>query len=161
MALEVLQAIELPQRLGQLLRLAIEDGRQALCLRRRLRHAVDHEGLGDRLDPVDDIVKPRHEFVDVLPVERGDEGILEPARHGAVDLVAALLERLDVGDPRVQLVIAVDHLVEGRGRGLEVVAVGDEQLEELWVPWQESEGHLGASRLTSHDGWIVMTGRSR
>ena len=50
-----------------------------LRLGRRLGDAVDHERLGDRLDAVDDVVEARHQLVDVLAVERRDEGILEPA----------------------------------------------------------------------------------
>ena len=36
-------------------------------------------------------------------------------------------------DPDLEVVVLVDHLVEGGGGRGEVVAVGDEQLEELGV----------------------------
>ena len=71
--------------------------------------AVDDERLGDRLDPVDDVVEPRHELVDVLAVERRHERVLEPAVDLVVDLVAALLERLDRGHALVEIVVLVDH----------------------------------------------------
>ena len=62
-----------------------------------------------------------------------------------VDLVAALLERLDARDARLEPVVLIDHLVEGRRRGREVLAVGDEQLEELRVLRQESKAHRDPS----------------
>jgi uncharacterized membrane protein YphA (DoxX/SURF4 family) len=58
MALEVLEPVELPERRRELDGLAVEDRREPLRLGCRGRHPVDHEGLGDRLDAVDDIVEP-------------------------------------------------------------------------------------------------------
>jgi hypothetical protein len=52
--------------------LLVDDGREALRLRGRLGDAVDHEPLGDRLDAVHDVVEPRHQRVDVVPVEGGE-----------------------------------------------------------------------------------------
>ena len=111
---------------------------------------------------VDDVVEPRHELVDVLAVERRDERVLELAGHLAIDLVAGLLEGLDAGDPLIEPVVLLDHLVERPGGRLEVVAVGDEQFEELGVLGQQSEAHRGLSGWFGPGGrWVVMTGRSR
>ena len=115
MALEILEAIELS-----------EGGRELGPVRSRIAarrlasgvgwvDVVDHERLGDRLDPVDDVVQSRRELVDVLAIERRDERVLEPSRDLLVDLVTALLECLDVGDPGLQAVVLVDHRVEPVG----------------------------------------------
>ena len=122
-ALEVLHPVELAQCGRQLAALAVEDGREPSRLGRRLLDAVDDERLGDGLDAVHDVVEPRDELVDVLAIERRDERVLEPAGDLVVDLVAALLERLDVGDARLELVVLLDHLVERRRRRGQVVAV--------------------------------------
>ena len=61
-----------------------------------------------------------------------------------------------LGDPRLEAVVLVDHLVEGRrGRG-EVVAVGDEQLEELGVLGQDVEAHRDpSSRVLAHRRRVI------
>ena len=61
-----------------------------------------HEALSDGLDVVDDVVELDGQVVDVLAVERCDERLLEPRADLAVDLVALLLERLDLRDALVE-----------------------------------------------------------
>ena len=56
-----------------------QDLRELPRLLGRAVDAVDHEGLGGRLDPVDDVVEPDGQLVDVLAIEWRDEGILELA----------------------------------------------------------------------------------
>ena len=86
------------------------------------------------------------QLVDVLAIERGDERVLELLGDLLVDLVAPLLETLDVGHPLLEVVVLLDHLVQGRGGRREVLPVGDEQVEELGVLRQESKAHRDASR---------------
>ena len=83
-----------------------------------------------------------------------DEGVLEPAGHLLVDLVATLLERLDARHVGIEVVVLVDHHVEGRRGCGEIVAVGGEQLEEPGVLGQEMEAHRDpSSRL-----WHIVAG---
>ena len=73
---------------------------------------VQHEQLGRRLHVVDDVVELLGEGVDVLAVERRDEGRVEPPEDRAGDLVAPLLavvdqvdELLDVSRSRVETLV--------------------------------------------------------
>ena len=52
---------------------------------------VQYEHVGGLLDRVDDIVQLGGEGVDVLTVERGDEGGVEPSQDGVGDVVAFVL----------------------------------------------------------------------
>ena len=71
----------------------------------------------------------------------------------AVDLVAALLERLDLRDPLVEPVVVLDHLAQRRRGRLEVLAVGDEEVEELDVLRQQAEGHRVPPVVLSRSRW--------
>ena len=97
--LQLLEAVEFAEGRREFATLPVEDRRQPLRLAGRLVYPVDDERLGDRLDAIHDVVEPGDELVDVLAVERGDERVLEPAGDLLVDLVAALLEGLDVRRP--------------------------------------------------------------
>ena len=91
--------------------------------------------------------------MDVLPVEGGDEGGLETAGDLAVDLVAAVLEGLDLGDPLLDPVVRLEHLHQAPGGLEEVLALGDEELVEAGVAGQEAEGHRSISNRWA--GFIV------
>src|SRR4029453_19127248 len=70
-----------------------------------------------------------------------DERVLQPGVDLAIDLVTALLEALDLGDPLVEPVIVVDQLGQPLGSGREIVTVGGEQVEELDVPRDQAKRH--------------------
>jgi hypothetical protein len=109
-SLEALESVEPAESGQQVVGLLLEDLGQASCLGGGLLDVVDDDRLGDRLDPVDDIIEARDELVDVLAVERGDEGVLEPAGQLAAELVAPLLERLDLRHPLVETVELGDQI---------------------------------------------------
>src|SRR5262245_58282327 len=55
----------------------LADLRQLLRLGRRAPDVVQHHGLGHVLDQVQDVVHPRDEQVDLVAVERRDEGLVQ------------------------------------------------------------------------------------
>src|SRR5215211_6562955 len=57
----------------------------------RLQHLVQHQHVGRRLDGVEHVVEVAGQGVDVLPVERGDEGAVEPGVDGVGEPVALVL----------------------------------------------------------------------
>ena len=119
----------------------------------RLVDAVDDERLGDRLDAVDDVVQPDRQLVDVLTIERRDERVLEPSVDLAVDLVATLLERLDLGDALVELVVvARASRRRAPAAACEVLTVGHEQLEEADVLGKQAERHRRLLAQPKPDG---------
>ena len=127
------------EHLEQLLRLAEQDAGEALGLLGGLGDAVQQEGLGDLLDAVDDIVEARRELVDVPPVEGRDERPLDLVRELVADLVALVLERPDGVDPLLDPVVGRDQRLQLARRGEQVLAVGDEQLEEPLVLGHQSK----------------------
>ena len=145
-ALEVLQAVELVERGRQLAALPVEDRRQPLGLGGRLGDAVDDERLGDRLDAVDNVVEPDTSSW----MSSRSNGVTKASSSRRLISSSISSPRFSrawmLGDALVEPVELSDHLVEGgRGRG-EVVAVVDEQLEELRVLRQDAEAHGDPSR---------------
>src|SRR5215204_5625547 len=57
----------------------------------RLRHLVEDQHVGRLLDGVEHVVEVAGQGVDVLPVERGDEGAVEPGVDGVGEPVALVL----------------------------------------------------------------------
>src|SRR5215218_4843847 len=57
----------------------------------RLNHLVQHQHVGRRLDGVQHVVELAGQGVDVLAVERGDEGAVEPGVDGVGEPVALVL----------------------------------------------------------------------
>src|SRR5438876_701173 len=110
------------------------------------RRGTEMEDLGaprDAVDHVHHVVQVGGELMDVLPVERRDEGAVQPVHHLVGDLVGLVLEpldRLDVGDATLG------------GRGEEVAQMlgrlfgprghRDEQVEELFFPGQQAHGSV-------------------
>ena len=89
---------------------------------RRAVHRVHH------------VVQIRGELVDVFPVERRDEGAVEPVHDLVRDLVGLVLEsleRLDVG--RATLGLRREQLAQVVRRLLVAVGDFDEQVEEFLV----------------------------
>ena len=64
--------------------------------RRRLVDAIQVDAARDFLDPVDDVVERRGEIADVLAVEGRHEGAVQGAKDLVRDLVAHVLDVLEV-----------------------------------------------------------------
>ena len=60
------------------------------------------------------VVEPRREADDVLPVERGDEGLVQMPDDLVIQLVAVMLDRVDVA----HLVFDVREVAQKLGQGL-------------------------------------------
>jgi hypothetical protein len=87
---------------------------------------VDHDRLGDRLDAIDDVVELDRQVVDVLSIERRDEGVLQSLVDLAIDVVTALLEQLDLGDAGIEVIEPFEHVAQlGRSR-LQILTISDE-----------------------------------
>ena len=84
--------------------------------------------------------------MDVLAVERRDECLLEPAVDLQVDLVALLLERLDLGDALVEAVEVLDQVPQ-LSRSLARFCRRLEKVEELDVLGDQTESQDHASPL--------------
>ena len=137
----VLEALELLERLDELLALLHHDGGLLLDDRGRLLDPIEDAGVGYLLDEVEDVVEPRDEPVDVLPIERGDECVLQLVPDVVAELVAALLEVDQLAGEPLTLVVGAEELVEhARGRE-DVLGVLDEHVEELFLARDERKTH--------------------
>src|SRR5829696_7111894 len=88
---DVLEPAQPLDRLRDLLARLVQDPRLLLGLRHRRLDPVQREEVRHLLDPVDDVVEPRRQRVDVLAVDRGDERLVEPLDDVVRDPVALLL----------------------------------------------------------------------
>ncbi len=129
---------------------------------------VDREAFARGLHEVDHVVQSNGQLVDVLAVERRDERRLEPRIDLAIDLVAPLLERLDLADALVEPVVVLDKLVQLRTGLGQVVARRHKQVEELDVPRESVERPLDphahptpAIRLCQRGSSRTKRGRQR
>src|SRR5262245_43682760 len=108
----------------------LADLRELLRLGGRAPDVVEHHGLGDVLDEIQDVIHPGNEQVDLVAVERRDEGLVQQRDRLVGDLVRAALGLVDatgvvvggagVGHQLAERLAALDDL-----RG-----VGVEELEE-------------------------------
>ena len=76
---------------------------------------VQDERVGGLLDVVEDVVEAADQGVDVLAIDRGDEGRLEAMADLVADLVAAMLVGPDLGGPGLRLVVGPEHRLEAAG----------------------------------------------
>ena len=100
------------ERAGDLLAAEHEDvGHLQRLLHRRLDPVEAHE-VGGLLDVVDDVVELGREAVDVLSVERRDEGRVEPLDQGVGDPVALLLGEQDLLREVAAIGPVLEHVLE-------------------------------------------------
>ena len=104
--------------------------------------AVEEHQVGRRLDAVEDLVEGRGEVVDVLAVERRDEGLVQALDDVVDDLVADVLELEHLAGRA----LGVAEVVHERGQQLRgLVEVGRELREQAEVlPLLRDEAELHA-----------------
>src|SRR4051812_30659516 len=101
---------------------------------------VEAEVVGDLLRVVDHVVERGRERVDVLAVDRRDEGLVEPPDDVVGDPVPVLLADEDVAGELAALGERDEHVLE-QARGAQDVAAGLlEEIEELPVTRGEDAG---------------------
>ena len=138
-AVEALEPLEVGERVVEQLDLLDDDRRLLDRGRGRRLDPVQDEGVGGLLDEVEDVVEGADQGVDVLAVERRDEGRLEPMADLVADLVAAMLGRPDLGGPGLGLVVGPEHRLEEARAAEDVRGVLDEQVEEPHVARDQAE----------------------
>src|SRR5574338_278519 len=139
--LDALEALELLERADDLLALQHDDARLLGGGRRRRVDLVQDAGVGDLLDEVDDVVQAADELVDVLAVERRDEGLRQALADVVADAVAAALRVAQLAGEPLALVVGAEQLLEHPGAGEDVLRVLDEQVEELLLARDEGQAH--------------------
>ena len=120
-----------------------DDVDELLHLRGRLGDLEVVHPARHALDAVQDVVEAAGEAVDVLPVERGDEGLPELGEDLVGDHVPLVLDVLDVLVFFFYFLVVVHELLKGQDAGLEVGRVLAEEPEKLLVLGEESELHAG------------------
>src|SRR6266571_2578735 len=102
--------------------------------RGRLFNPVDDEALGGRLEEVEHVVEAGREVVDVLAVDRRDEGRVEPPDDLVGDLVARVFDFLDGVGLGPGVGEGVDQLVEEAGGPNDVLGLLLEVIKEPHFP---------------------------
>src|SRR5436309_268804 len=102
--------------------------------RSRFFDPVDDEALGGGLEEVEHVVEAGREVVDVLAVDRRDEGRVEPPDDLVGDLVARVFDFLDGVSLGPGVGESVDHLVEEAGGPNDVLGLLLEGIEEPDFP---------------------------
>jgi hypothetical protein len=103
-------------------------------------HVVERHRLAGVLEQVEDVVHGVDQAVDLLPVDRRDEGLVQQAMHlgrdpvglalGGADLAGVLVAQVGVG-------VVLDQADEGARAFGDEAAVLVEQLEEISLARQE------------------------
>src|SRR2546421_165645 len=137
---DVAEAAHPRHRVGDLARGLQQDVREPLPLDHRSLDLVEAHVVGDLLGVVDDVVERRGQLVDVLAVDRGDEGLVEALDDVVGDPVALLLADQDVPRQVGALRVVAEHLVQEVGRAHDVARRLLEQVEELAVVGNEDLG---------------------
>src|SRR3989441_8162596 len=110
--------LQVHARLPDLLRLPVDDPRQIGRVGDLAAHLEQHGTAGDRVDQIDHVVHARPEVVDVLPVDRRDEGTVQRLHQPVDQHVAAVLDLLDapaVGCSALRRAVP-EHLLEDERR---------------------------------------------
>ena len=162
----VLEAVDLDPVLGQ----RVHRAQPGHGLGGQLSGALEHLDLvgdarGQGVDLVQDdevrgllhevhaVVEARGQRVDVVPVERGDERLVEPT-HDRVGRVVRLV--LGVGDPLADLLaggaVGPEHLAQQVGARDEVDRLSGEEVEERGVARGEAQAHGRLRRKGGEDG---------
>ena len=109
--------------------------------RGRLADVIEDAGVGHLLDEVQDVVEAADEGVDVLAVERRDEGRLELVPDVVADLVAAVLELAELDGDSLALAVASEEGLEEPRAGQNVRRVVDEHVVELLLARYQGNAH--------------------
>src|SRR3954451_12479856 len=130
---DVFEAAQPRHRLGDLARGGVQHVSEVLPLRHRRLDLVEPEVVGDLLGVIDHVVERGRQRVDVLAVDRRDEGLVEPPDDVVGDPVPVLLADEDVAGELAALGERDEHVLE-RARGAQDVAAGLlEEIEDLPV----------------------------
>src|SRR6266545_1252310 len=114
---------------------------------RQARHAVQVQQAADRLEVVHHVVELRAEPVDVLPVERRDEGTVDLVEHLVGDGVAVVL---DLDQPLADRL----HVHPGHGELGEQLGALDQVRGGAGE--EAVEGTVGGAELESHGVTLVV-----
>ena len=89
------------------------------------------------LDPVQHVVQRRRDVVDVLRIDRGDEGLVQAGENLVNDLVALVLQHADFGGGARQPRIAVAHALQQQpGCFRDDLHLLEKQVVKLLLAWQ-------------------------
>jgi hypothetical protein len=120
---------------------------QAPGLRRDRAHVVEVHGMRRVLHEVDDVVHARDQPVDVVAIDRRDEGLVQQVDRGVGDAVGALFDGLD-GVGTALEVVELGHQGDQFAAGLDdLVGVLDEQFEEVAFDGHQAGKHGGSHGL--------------
>ena len=107
----------------------------------RLVDPVQDAGVGDFLDQVDDVVQTADQPVDVLSVERSDEGRFQLVADVMADLVAGVFGVAQLAGNALALVVVAEELLQQARGGQHVPCVVHEQVEELLLARDQRQTH--------------------
>ena len=94
----------------------------------------------DLFDEIQDVVQAADQGVDVLAVERRDEGSLQATADVVADLVAPVLDLADLLGCLVRVVVGPKHRFQLAGAVEHVGGVLNEQVEEALIARDQSKG---------------------
>src|SRR5688572_8597713 len=117
------------------------DVREAHRLRRDFADVVERHRLGRVLDQVADVVHRVHQLVDVVAVERGDEGLVQQPDGLRGDAVGRMLGLVDRARVRLAVLEIVHERLERMPRAHDLLGVGVEEVEEAAFLGEQASEH--------------------
>jgi hypothetical protein len=108
-------------------------------------HFVGDEPARCRVYKIHDVIKRRTQSVDVLPVKRGDEGLVQFRHYGTRYLVAFVLRRFDFRNSFFNFVKIPEKGNQLLGRFVDIVGLFVEKIVKLAIAWDELHAYSSSS----------------
>ena len=137
---DVLRLVELGDGAEEDFRAMNDHLRKLTGAGRYLSHLVGDEAACDRVQKVEDVIQGRTQGVDVLPVKRGDESLVQLHHQPVSQLVALMFHKLDLGDALFHVPIVLEQRCEFLCRLLDVLGLFAEQVVKFPVARYQLHG---------------------
>src|SRR5579884_523734 len=124
-------SVKLVDSLHQLIADRHQDPTHSLSLGRYLDDPVQHDSVRRFLDQIEHVVQRRCQAIDIVAIERRDEGGIQLTEDAVSDIVAEVLEVLQTPGMLLEPVATLEHGVElahGRHEVVDILPEEDKKL---------------------------------
>ncbi|CAM2145678.1 hypothetical protein PT2222_170188 [Paraburkholderia tropica] len=110
-------------------------------------HVIQRNGVRNILNHVDDVIQRVDELLDLIAIQRRDEGLVQQIVAVASQFIGRLFVDLDVSPVSLRVVEILDQLFESMTAVHDISGMGIENLEKIAVSGHESAEHRALPRV--------------